>query len=149
MVKIRPVSKSDVNSWLKLRCALWPEGSESEHRGEIDQFLAGQAREPQAVLLALDESGREVGFAELSIRPCAEGCSTNRVAYLEGWYVIPEVRSQGIGRALVEAAETWGRDQGCVEFASDVEPGNETSILAHEALGFENVGMVVCFRKKL
>lgn len=149
MVTVRPASMNDADAWLKLRCALWSDGSESEHRDEIDQFLTGQAREPQAVLLAIDESGRKLGLAELSIRPCAEGCSTNRVAYLEGWYVIPEARGQGVGRALIEAAETWGRNQGCVEFASDSQPDNEISMLAHEALGFENIGMVVCFRKEL
>ena len=149
MVAIRPVATSDAASWLRLRCALWPDGSESEHRGEIEQFLAGQSSEPQAVLLAVEESGSVVGLAELSIRPCAEGCRTNRVAYLEGWYVEPEVRGQGIGRALVEAAEEWGRDQGCAEFASDTEPDNEISRLAHRALGFEDVGMVRCFRKDL
>ena len=139
MVAIRPVKTSDAASWLSLRCALWPDGSESEHRHDIEQFIAGQAREPQAVLLALDTSENVVGFAELSIRPYAEGCHTNRVAYLEGWYILPRARGQGIGRALVEAAAAWGRTQGCAEFASDAEPNNEISTLAHRALGFEDV----------
>lgn len=149
MVTIRPVTDRDADSWLALRCALWPDGSESEHRGEIDQFLRGQAAEPLAVLLAFGESGSTLGLAELSIRPYAEGCRTNRVAYLEGWYVIPEARGQGVGRALIEAAAAWGRDQGCLEFASDAQPDNKISRLAHQALGFEDVGMVVCFRKEL
>ncbi len=149
MFSIRPVKTSDTASWLILRCALWPGNSESEHRGEIEQFLAGQAREPQAVFLALDASEKAVGFAELSIRPYAEACRTNRVAYLEGWYVAFKARRQGIGRALVEAAEVWGRMQGCTEFASDAEPDNEISKRAHLALGFEDVGLVRCFRKEL
>ena len=149
MVAIRPVARSDAASWLKLRRALWPEGSESEHRGEIEQFLAGRSPEPQAVLLAVDASETVVGLAELSIRPCAEGCRTNRVAYLEGWYVEPAARGRRIGRALLEAAEEWGRAQGCAEFASDTQPENEISRLAHRALGFEDVGMVRCFRKDL
>ena len=149
MVAIRPVARSDAASWLRLRCELWPEGSESEHRSEIEQFLAGQSREPQAVFLAVEPAESVVGLAELSIRPCAEGCRTNRVAYLEGWYVEPEARGRGIGRALVEAAEEWGREQGCAEFASDTQPENEISGLAHRALGFEDVGMVRCFRKDL
>jgi aminoglycoside 6'-N-acetyltransferase I len=122
---------------------------EAEHRVEIDRFLAGQANEPQAVLLAEDGSGRLVGFAELSIRPCAEGCRTNRVAYLEGWFVVPEARGRGVGRALVEVAEAWGRAQGCREFASDAQADNELSAAAHRALGFTDVGLVRCFRKDL
>lgn len=45
-----------------------------------------------------------MGFVEASLRPYAEGCDTRPVGYLEGGYVAPEWRGQGIGRALVEAA---------------------------------------------
>jgi aminoglycoside 6'-N-acetyltransferase I len=131
-----------------MRCALWPEGSQEEHRGEIDQFFGGQLREPLAVLLA-EDSGRAVGFAELSIRAYAEGCHTDRVAYLEGWFVEPEARRQGIGRALIEAAEAWACNQGCSEFASDTQPENQASAAAHRALGFSEAGLVRCFRKEL
>jgi aminoglycoside 6'-N-acetyltransferase I len=145
---IRAAEARDADAWLRLRGQLWPEGSESAHRAEIQAFFAGKASEPEAVLVA---EAREmlVGLAELSIRPCAQGCETDRVAYLEGWYVVPEERRKGVGRALVRAAETWGRAAGCVEFASDTSPGNLGAIRAHVALGFENVGTALCFRKKL
>ena len=149
MTTIRAVTKDDAADWLKLRCALWPHGSESEHRSEIDRFFSGEAREPQAVYLAVDASGNAVGLAELSIRSYAEGCHTNRVAYLEGWYIVPEARRRGIGRALVEVAEAWGRAEGCIELASDTEPDNKISELAHQALGFKDAGIVRCFRKDL
>lgn len=71
------------------------------------------------------------------------------MAYLEGWYVEPDVRRRGIGRALVRAAEDWGRTQGCTEFASDTEIENAASAAAHTALGFEEVDRVRCFRKRL
>jgi aminoglycoside 6'-N-acetyltransferase I len=74
---------------------------------------------------------------------------TGRVAYLEGWYVLPESRRNGVGRALVEAAEDWARDQGCSEFASDTDVANAQSTSAHVAVGFEDVGLVRCFRKAL
>ncbi len=74
---------------------------------------------------------------------------TDRVGYLEGWFVVPEARRRGTGRALVRAAEHWARSQNCSEFASDAQPDNEQSALAHLALGFADVGMVRCFRKDL
>jgi aminoglycoside 6'-N-acetyltransferase I len=146
---VRRATGSDAAGWSRMRAALWPDGSEKEHGAEIEQFLAGRSREPAAVLIADDARGEPVGFAELSIRPFAEGCRTGRVAYLEGWYVIPEVRRQGFGRALVEAAERWARAQGCSELASDREPDNAVSGAAHRALGFAEVGVVVCYRKAL
>ena len=130
-----------------MRCALWPEGSASEHGAEIDRFFAGQLDNPLEVLLAVDARGAALGFAELSIRAYAEDCLTDRVAYLEGWYVIAEARRRGVGRALVAAAERWGRAQGCTEFASDALIDNDVSARAHRALGFAETVQIRCFRK--
>ena len=149
MYSIRPATQLDAAAWLRLRHALWPESSESELRAEIDEFFAGWALEPIAVLLAEDDAGVAVGMAELSIRSIVEGCSSGRVAYLEGWYVVPEARRRGVGRALVAAAEAWGRAQGCTEFGSDTQLDNLDSVAAHRALGFTEVEQIRCFRKVL
>ena len=148
MITVRPVTPGDAAAWLRLRRPLWPEVPEAEHREDIERFFAGGAREPAAVLLAL-EGGRAVGLAELSIRAYAEGCRTDRIAYLEGWFVAADARGRGVGRVLVEAAEEWGRRQGCRELASDAEAANDVSAAAHRALGFTEVGLVRCFRKDL
>jgi len=78
-----------------------------------------------------------------------DGCSTDRVAYLEGWYVVPTARRQGIGRALVHAAERWATRQGCTEFGSDALIDDGLSLSAHLGLGFEETGCVRTFRKHL
>lgn len=146
---VRPVTPADRAAWVRLRRTLWPDGSEAEHGEETDRFFSGLSRNPLAVFVAEDPAGGLVGFAEVSIRFYAEGCLTDRVGYLEGWFVTPEVRGRGIGRALVSAAEEWARSQGCTEFASDAEADNEQSALAHRALGFAEAGTVRCFRKNL
>jgi aminoglycoside 6'-N-acetyltransferase I len=132
-----------------MRCALWAEGSPSEHAGEIAAYFEGRGRERVAVLIAEDGSGCPLGFAELSVRPYAEGCRSDGVAYLEGLYVVPEARRRGVARALIAAAEEWGRGQGCTEFASDAELMNDVSATAHRALGFTEVARLRCFRKDL
>jgi aminoglycoside 6'-N-acetyltransferase I len=147
MIHVRPVTPADAGAWLQMRCALWPEGSENEHRDEINRFFAGQRRDPLHTLLALDGSDRPLGFAELAIRPYAEDCLTDRVAYLEGWYVEPEARRRGVGTSLVRAAEDWARAQGCAEFASDALIDDQISAAAHRSLGFEETAQIRCFRK--
>jgi aminoglycoside 6'-N-acetyltransferase I len=150
MVTVRRAASRDLDAWVAMRCSLWPDGSPDEHRGEAERWLHGRSgREPWAVLLAEDDGGRAIGFAEVSIRGYAEGCHSERVAYLEGWFVVSEFRGEGVGAALFAAAEAWARAQGCTEFASDAEPDNEVSRLAHRAVGFTEVGLVRCFRKSI
>lgn len=145
---IRPVEPTDSAAWERMRQALWP-SAEGEHAAEIASFFEGDRSNPAEVLIAVDETGHAVGFVELSIRPYAEGCTSDRVAYLEGWYVDPGMRRKGIGSALVRAAEEWGRSQGCSEMASDTEIENTVSAAAHQSLGFTEVDRIVCFRKPL
>jgi aminoglycoside 6'-N-acetyltransferase I len=89
------------------------------------------------------------GFLELGQRNYAEGCETSPVAFIEGWYVDPNVQKQGVGRKLIKAAEAWAKEQGFTEIASDTWLENETSIQAHKALGYTEVERLVCFTKRL
>jgi len=147
-VHIREMLPADASEWLRMRLALWPDEPEG-HAEAIRQYFAGHRHEPRHVLLAVDATQRAVGFAELSIRNIVDGCDTDRVAYLEGWYVDPGARRAGAGRALVAAAEEWALHEGCTEFGSDALIDNHVSHAAHRALGFEEVDRVVTFRKDL
>lgn len=146
--RIRSVVPADRGEWLRMRGALWP-GSDSDHEAETASYLRGETRIALEVLVAERVGGGLAGFVELAIRPSAEGCETQDVAYLEGWWVDEDVRRHGVGRALVDAAVAWAKEQGCTEFASDTEFDNVVSAAAHEACGFEDVGLVRCFRKKV
>src|SRR5688572_15604443 len=113
VARIRHAQPADAAGWARMRATLWPDEDAQELAAEVDRFFAGRLRDPVAVLLAFDDHGAAVGFAELSIRSCAEACETDRVAYLEGWYVVEDARRRGVGGALVRAAEQWARAQGC------------------------------------
>ena len=89
-----------------MREALWPSPARA-HAGEIERYFAGTWHEPIEVLIACDAQGAAIGVIELSIRAYAEGCATDRVAFVEGWYVEPTARMRGIGTALIRAAEEW------------------------------------------
>ena len=131
---------------------LWPEASIEELRDELNTFLNGQpaATLPSTVLVSCDATGALTGFIEVALRSHADGCDTAQpVGFIEGWYVHEHLRHQGIGRALVHAAEEWSRQQGCREMASDTWIDHEDSQLAHQAIGFEVVDRCVHFRKVL
>jgi aminoglycoside 6'-N-acetyltransferase I len=147
MMAVRPVAAADRERWIAMRSALWPDADREELAAEADAYLSGAAFMIEAVFVAGEAV--PIGFAEISRRSCAEGCITTPVAYLEGWYVEPDERGHGVGRALVAAAEEWARARGCREFASDALLDNAASAAAHAALGFEEVEQIRCFRKDL
>jgi aminoglycoside 6'-N-acetyltransferase I len=89
------------------------------------------------------------GFAEVGARPFADGCATSPVAYLEGWYVDPDLRRQAVGAQLIRGAEAWARSRGYRELASDTQLDNVVSQRAHERLGFSETERLVLYRKAL
>jgi aminoglycoside 6'-N-acetyltransferase I len=130
---------------------LHPELPESVHVPSVDAFLAGQPHEsllPSAVFVCERPDGKLAGFLELSVRNYAEECA-GATPYVESWYVDEDVRHQGIGRALMQAAEGWARENGYPEMASDAGLKNDLSHRAHKAVGFTEVERIVVFRKSL
>lgn len=152
-MEIRPVKQTDAAEWLRMRRSLFDESTIEKEADEIQRFLAGAPRTELPSLHAAFVCPRPddglCGLVEVSIRPYADGCDTTGVGYLEAWWVDDDVRGQGIGRALVAAAETWARDQGCREMASDSDLANIDSQRAHARLGYSRVGEVVQFCKIL
>ncbi|MCK5941377.1 MAG: GNAT family N-acetyltransferase [Planctomycetes bacterium] len=143
-MNVRPLPPSEFARWLPLRKALWPDCSDDMHDVEVERYLADDA----AVLLA-EADGAAIGFAEVTERERVEGSLEPRVAYLEGWYVVPERRGTGVGRALLAAVESWARSRGLRELASDSDLGNQGSIAAHAALGFRETFRIVQFLKRV
>ncbi len=145
--RVREVTANDASEWFRLRKQLWDESSDEEHRSEM--FDIYEHHDTQLVLVVETSRGKLVGFLEASIRPFVEDCHTDHVGYLEGWFVEPQYRQQGIGRQLVKTAEKWARRKGCTEMASDAEIGNDSSLEAHQKLGYEETSRLVHLRKDL
>jgi aminoglycoside 6'-N-acetyltransferase I len=131
-----------------MRYALWPDCSLERHHLEIQQLTA--AEDCGVVLVAVRGNGSLCGFAELAIRhDHVDGASSVPVAYLEGWYVDPDIRGAGIGRRLLQAAEQWAAARGLRELASDAELENHSSIQAHRSCGFVETCRAVHFIKPI
>jgi ribosomal protein S18 acetylase RimI-like enzyme len=154
-IVVRRPRADDQAEWARMRAALWPESSAESHAEEVTAFLTGNLTgwlaglHAVAAFVAERPGGGLCGFLEASVRPLADGCTTHPVGYVEGWYVDPDVRRQGVGRALVGAAEAWAVSRGCREMASDANLDNAAGIAAHKALGFNDEAPTVRFRKWL
>jgi GNAT superfamily N-acetyltransferase len=146
MTHIRKIGFADRSEWVRMRDALWP-GSLSDHRSETENYFDESLELP--VVFVAEEAGGLVGFLELDFRKYAPGCRSSPVAFVEGWYVDPHARGRGAGRSLMREAEAYARIKGSEELASDAELDNLEGIVAHAALGFEEVEQVACFRRQL
>jgi len=144
---IRSLEPHDYSDWLRLRRALWPDCSEAMHDSEMEGYTNSAGT--QAVFVLVREDGHLGGFVEVSVRDRVDGSVSPRVAYLEGWFVDPDLRGHGFGRGLVATAERWGIARGLTEIASDVEIANTKGLAAHEALGFRETFRLVHFLKSL
>jgi aminoglycoside 6'-N-acetyltransferase I len=145
-VRLEPPAGSADRAWLALRVALWPDGSEAEHLSAMAQVLA----RGEYVRLAVTAGGAAAGFVEASRRvDYVNGTHGSPVAFLEGLYVVPGSRRQGVARTLVESVVKWASNQGLSELASDSLLTNTPAHAAHRALGFEETERVVYFRRAL
>ena len=144
----RPYLATDLSEWLRMRLALWPElAHESHPEDDASQWLT----RTDGIVLVVERPGNTAlaGFIEVGERAFADGCDTSPVAYLEGWYVDPDLRRRGIGTALLKAAMQWAADHGYREMASDALLENVDSQRAHEAGGFVEVERAVRYKRAL
>ena len=143
---IQKVEVKDLPTIAELACQLWPDHTVEEMRTEFAEILA---KTDAAFFLAYVEK-TAVGFAQCQLRyDYVEGTDSSPVGYLEGIYVAEEYRKHGIARELLFACETWAKEKGCTEFASDCELENTQSLQFHLNVGFEEANRIICFTKKL
>lgn len=147
MTSIKRCTSVEQVGWLALRLALWP-AERDEHLDEMQELCAQTGRYAQ--FLAYSPRGEPRGLVEVALRSdYVNGTDSSPVGFLEGLYVDPACRRQGIAALLVSTAEKWCREQGCTEMASDALLENTASYAMHQALGFEETERVVYFRKSL
>jgi aminoglycoside 6'-N-acetyltransferase I len=138
----------DQPGWLEFRLALWPDADADDHRAYMAISLAQPERFLQ--LMMYDDLHRPIGFIEGSIRgDYVNGTESSPVGFVEGVYVSPAWRRQGVARQLYAAIGDWAKARGCRELASDALLENEGSQRAHRALGFVETERVVYFSRKL
>jgi aminoglycoside 6'-N-acetyltransferase I len=143
-IVVRMMQPADHAHWGRMRTALWPETEAAAHLAEISALLENANA---WTFLAVDGDGTPAGFAEVSIRSCANGCDSQPVPFLEGIWVETPFRRRGVGAMLVRHIEAFLTSRGFHEWGSDALIDNEASQAAHEGWGFAEVERVVCYRK--
>jgi len=144
-VAIRRLARSDLDTWVKMRQALWPEPNLQTHAAEIEEMLGC---DDMWAFVAESDGGEPLGFAELAIRPYANGCDSRPIPFLEGIWVDPAMRRHSVGARLIAYVEAFLTARGFSELGSDTPIENHGSQIAHRGWGFEETERVVYFRKR-
>jgi aminoglycoside 6'-N-acetyltransferase I len=146
-VKISKITQNDFNEWLELALTLWPDYSTAQMQVILTNILDSPREDG---FIARDENGSAIAFMNLSLRSdYVPGATHSPVAYVEGIYVRDEYRKQGIGAALIQCAEQWAIDRGCIELASDALIDNTASHQFHAKIGFQEAERTVFFIKSI
>jgi aminoglycoside 6'-N-acetyltransferase I len=145
--RIRALGPDDIELWADFAFALWPDTPRARHLADIARMRGSGLGERRGFVA--DEGGRPVGYAEISLRPYANGCEDQPVEFLEGIWVAREARRRGVGRALVAHIGAVVRAEGRGELCSDALIDNLASHAAHRSWGFAETERVVCFRLPL
>lgn len=137
---------NEIDAIVSLALSLWPENEESELKEEFIQLLS----DPKATIYLAQESNQFFGFAQCQLRTdYVEGTESSPVGYLEGIFVDEKYRGSGVANLLLKSCEQWAKEQGCQEFASDVELHNSQSLNFHLKHGFTEANRIICLTKKL
>ena len=146
MIEFRIANASDTAAVSILLAALFEEVEHSPSADEIAEIFAEiDEDDSHSTLLALNEDEDIVGI--LTIVECLSISAGGKYGVLNELYVVPEYRSEGVGRMLVNEAKelaihrNWKR----LEVTT---PGDEFSKTLHfyEREGFYKIGPRYCFR---
>lgn len=110
------------------------------------RFLADLASGGHAFLLVAvtrDESGGErvIGFLSGELREGSPTFSPKIWASVDDIYVLPEHRSQGVGRELVRRCHEWAEERGADGVSLQVAVANERARKLYRELGFREVSV--------
>lgn len=109
-------------------------GSEGLRQDVKDRLCDDLAARPTAASFIAWLDGAPVGLIN-----CIEGYSTFKARPLMNIHdiaVLPGQRGQGVGRALLQAAQDHARSRGCCKLTLEVLTGNAVALRSYERFGF-------------
>src|SRR5581483_4799737 len=94
------------------------------------RFLAERFAKKQSTIFLAWDGGQAVGFTQLY--PSFSSASMGPIYILNDLFVSPDARKLGVGRALLDAAARFGRQNGALRLALSTELTNHTAQALYE-----------------
>ena len=97
-------------------------------------FLAERIGRDESVVLLAEDAGTTLGFTQLY--PLFSSVRTGRSWLLNDLYVAEDARRRGVGRALLDAAATFARDDGAAGLMLETMRDNAPARALYRAAGW-------------
>ena len=97
-------------------------------------FLAERIGRDESVVLLAEDAGTTLGFTQLY--PLFSSVRTGRSWLLNDLYVAEDARRRGVGRALLDAAATFARDNGAAGLMLETMRDNAPARALYRAAGW-------------
>jgi ribosomal protein S18 acetylase RimI-like enzyme len=142
---VRPMTEEDWESFVELRMRALGDAPDSFRQTlEDEKERLRTARWVEPSQRSAEAPDRESWVAE--VNGLALGQAFSRLSedgstvHIFAMWVAPEARGQGVGRALLGAAEAWGRDRGVARGYLAVTAGNSAAERLYTRAGYEPTG---------
>ena len=137
MVEIAPIAASGYEELLPLIAAYQrfyevEDVGEARNREFFRRFLAPS---DDGLLLGARRDGRLVGYACLYWH--FSSTQARETVLMNDLFVVPELRGEGVGRALIEASRAIARDRGDALLEWSTAPDNHTAQRLYDSTGAE------------
>ena len=110
------------------------------------EYISGILADENTALFAAEREGELIGLVHILLReaPDIPIMVPRRYAVIDSLAVKEGSRRSGIGRALMERAHQWARDQGAIQVELNVWEFNEGAIAFYEKLGYSTASRKMC-----
>ena len=110
------------------------------------EYISGIIADENAALFVAQSDNQIIGLVHILLReaPDIPIMVPRRYAVIDSLAVKEGSRRSGIGRALMERAHQWARDQGAIQVELNVWEFNEGAIAFYEKLGYSTASRKMC-----
>ncbi len=98
-------------------------------------FLEQRLTRGESIIFVAERDGEAIGFTQLY--PSFSSARARRIYILNDLFVRPDARRHGAGRALLEQASAFARDEGAARLTLSTAVDNRTAQAAYEKAGWQ------------
>ena len=132
--RVRQATLEDVDALVPLFDAYRQFYAQPSDKTRARNWLRARIGNNESVVLLAERDGAAIGFSQLY--PMYSSVQTARIWVLNDLYVDPDQRRHGVARALLKAAEEFGKDDGAAFIVLETTRVNETAHALYRDAGW-------------